>query len=156
MIQDKRDLYEGGIRVPMIVKWPARIKSASGTSHVSAFWDVLPTLADAAGVKAPENIDGISFLPVLTGRSFQQQHAALYWEFHELGGRQAVRKGDWKLIKYNVLVPGKTTTELYNLKTDAREQNNVANEHPDLVSELTVIMQQSRVPSEIFRFELKK
>lgn len=152
----KRDLYEGGIRVPMIVQWPAKIKTAAKTDHASAFWDVLPTLAEAAGTQAPENIDGISFLPVLTGQDFQQQHAALYWEFHELGGRQAVRKGDWKLVKYNVLDSGKTTTELYNLKADVAEQNNVAAQYPEVVSELTNIMEQSRVHSEIFRFELKK
>lgn len=152
----KRDLYEGGIRVPMIVKWPDKIKTAAKTDHISAFWDILPTLADAAGTKAPENIDGLSFLPVLTGQDLQQQHNAMYWEFHELGGRQAVRKGDWKLVKYNVLNSGKTTTELYNLKIDVAEKNNLAAQHPDIVNELAAIMEQSRVHSEIFPFELKK
>jgi arylsulfatase A-like enzyme len=147
----KRDLYEGGIRVPMILKWPAKIKTAAKTDHISAFWDILPTLADAAGTKAPENIDGLSFLPALTGQN-QQQHTTMYWEFHELGGRQAVRKGDWKLVKYNVLVPAKTTTELYNLKNDVSEQKNVAAEHPELVDELTEIMEQSRTSSELFPF----
>jgi arylsulfatase A-like enzyme len=151
----KRDLYEGGIRVPMIVKWPAKIKTAAKTAHVSAFWDVLPTLAEATGSGSHDNIDGISFLPVLMGKEFQQQHTSLYWEFHEMGGRQALRKGDWKLVKYNVLVPEKTTVELYNLKTDTKEQNNVAAQHPDIVDELAKIMEQSHEPSEIFKFEPK-
>jgi len=148
----KRDLYEGGIRVPMIVRWPAKIKKASKTDHISAFWDIMPTLAEIAGVNAPENIDGLSFLPVLTGQDFQQEHAAMYWEFHELGGRQAVRKGDWKLLKFNVLDPSNTTTELYNLKTDAREQNNVAAQHPAIVEELSGIMEISRNSSKLFPF----
>lgn len=148
----KRDLYEGGIRVPMIVKWPSKIKPGTKTDHISAFWDIMPTLAEVAGTKAPENIDGLSFLPVLTGQDSQQQHDALYWEFHELRGRQAVRKGDWKLVKYNVLDTGKTTTELYNLKTDVAEQNNLAAQHPDIVNELAGIMGKSRSNSELFPF----
>jgi arylsulfatase A-like enzyme len=151
----KRDLYEGGIRVPMIVKWPAKVKAASKTDHISAFWDIMPTLAEVAGTKAPENIDGLSLLPVLTGKDFQHQHDVMYWEFHELGGRQAVRKGDWKLVKYNVLVPEKTTTDLYNLKTDFAEQNNLAAQHPDIVNELAEIVKQSRTSSELFPFTEK-
>lgn len=148
----KRDLYEGGIRVPMIVKWPAKIKAAAKTGHISAFWDVLPTLAEAAGVEISDNVDGVSFLPYLTNEGFQMQHTSLYWEFHELGGRQALRKGDWKLVKYNVLVPQKTSIELYNLKSDVSEQNNIATKHPEVVREMIQIMEQSRNSSGIFPF----
>ncbi len=151
----KRDLYEGGIRVPMIVKWPAKIKTATKTNHISAFWDVLPTLAEAAGVTTPENIDGISFLPVLTGKDLQQKHTYLYWEFHELGGRQAMRKGDWKLVKYNVLEPERITTELYNLAADPREENNLAAEKPELVKELLELMKNAHTESDVFTFQAK-
>ena len=132
----KRDMYEGGIREPMIASWPGKIKAGSKTDHISAFWDVMPTLAEIAGVTAPKNLDGVSFLPTLTGKGTQQQHKTLYWEFHEMNGRQAIRMGDWKLVRYNVFTPDKTTTELYNLKTDLGEEKNVATEHPKLVEEM--------------------
>ena len=99
----KRDLYEGGIRVPMIVSWPGKIKQNTHTDHVSAFWDVFPTVSEIAGVDVPNNLDGISFLPTLLGNEKQLNHEYLYWEFHEKGGRQAVRRGNWKAVRYNVL-----------------------------------------------------
>lgn len=100
----KRDLYEGGIRVPMIATWDNMINKDSRTDHISAFWDFLPTISELVGVESPRNIDGISFLPTLSGNpSNQEKHEYLYWEFHELGGRQAVRKDNWKLVRYNVL-----------------------------------------------------
>ena len=148
----KRDLYEGGIRVPMIACWPGTIKAGTTTDHVSAFWDVMPTLAEITGVPIPANLDGISFLPSLTGKGTQRQHKTLYWEFHELKGRQALRMGDWKLVRYNVLTPDNTTTELYDLKTDLGEEKNVAAEHPELVKEMLEILNNSRTPSEVFIF----
>ena len=149
----KRDLYEGGIREPMIAWWPGKIKSSSKTDHVSAFWDVMPTLNELAGAKTPENSDGISFLPTLLGKEGQKKHETLYWEFHELNGRQAVRKGNWKLIRYNVMIPAKTTTELYDLSKDLGEENNVADKNPEIVKELLKIMAQSRTPSDVFKFQ---
>ncbi len=148
----KRDLYEGGIREPMIVSWPNKIAAGSKSDLISAFWDVMPTLADIIGVKAPEKIDGISFLPTLLGKPGQKTHDSMYWEFHENNGRQAVRKGDWKLIRYNVSIPEKITTELYNLKTDLGEETNVASENPKIVQEMLQIMKNSRVPSDVFIF----
>lgn len=148
----KRDLYEGGIRVPMIACWPNVIKAGSQTDHVSAFWDVMPTIAEIADIQAPKNLDGISFLPSLSGKGKQVQHESLYWEFHEQKGRQALRKGDWKLIRYNVLTPNNTTTELYNLKTDLGEEKNVANQNPKVVKEMMEILNRSRIPSEVFPF----
>jgi arylsulfatase A-like enzyme len=149
----KRDLYEGGIRVPMIACWPGQIKAGATSEHVSAFWDVLPTVADVAGIAAPKNIDGISFLPTLTGKGKQLLHETLYWEFHEMNGRQALRKGDWKLIRYNAFVPEKTTTEIYNVKTDVGEEKNRAGDHPELVKEMLEIMNKSRIDSEVFPFK---
>ncbi len=148
----KRDLYEGGIREPMIVWWPGKVEPGSKTGHVSAFWDILPTVADIAEIEKPKNIDGISFLPTLLGEGGQQEHDYLYWEFHEKGGRKAIRKGDWKLVKYNVSVPGKTTTELYNLSDDIGEEHNVADEHPEIVKELEQLMETARTESDVFSF----
>lgn len=152
----KRDLYEGGIRVPMIAVWEGKIKAGTETDHPSAFWDVLPTLAEISGATVPENTDGISFLPaLLANNENQKKHDYLYWEFHERGGRKAVRKGNWKLVRYNVLDPEKTTTELYNLENDLGEENNVAEQHPKIVEELSEIMKNARTESEIFTFKSK-
>ncbi|MEL7342350.1 MAG: sulfatase-like hydrolase/transferase, partial [Bacteroidota bacterium] len=99
----KRDLYEGGIRIPMIAHWPGKIQGGSTSDHISAFWDWLPTFCDVAGVEIPEQTDGLSLLPSFYGKpESQNKHDFLYWEFYELGGRQAVREGDWKYIKLNV------------------------------------------------------
>jgi len=151
----KRDLYEGGIREPMIVRWPGRIQSGSKSKHISAFWDVMPTFAALTGAKTPANIDGISFLPTLLAQKNQEQHEYMYWEFHELGGRQAVRKGNWKLVRYQVIEAAKTTTELYDLSVDLSEKTNVAANHPEIVNELLKIMKEARIPSDVFTFESK-
>jgi arylsulfatase A len=148
----KRDLYDGGIREPMIACWPGKIAAGSKSDLVSAFWDVMPTVAELAGTKVSEKIDGISFLPTLLGKSGQKLHKSMYWEFHELNGRQAVRMGDWKLIRYDVFTPEKTTTELYNLKTDLGEENNVAAKNPEIVKQMLEIMKNSRTPSDVFTF----
>ncbi len=150
----KRDLYEGGIRVPMIAWYPGKIKPGTTTGHISAFWDVMPTFADLTGTKAADNTDGISFLPTLLGKSNQQQHEYLYWEFHEQGGRIAVTKGDWKAIWLNVSDSEKTTVELYNLSKDIHEDNNVAEQYPEIISELSRFMQESHIDSEAFPFSL--
>jgi arylsulfatase A-like enzyme len=151
----KRDLYEGGIRVPMIAWWPEKIEAGSRTNHPSAFWDIMPTLADLAGLEAPKEIHGISFLPTLLNNENQKQHDYLYWEFHEKGGRKALRKDNWKLVSYDVFDPEKTTSELYDLSTDIGEENNVANEHPELVKELMDLMMNARIESEDFPFDTR-
>lgn len=148
----KRDLYEGGIRVPMIACWPGKIEAGTTTGHVSAFWDVMPTLAAIAGIQPPDGIDGISLLPALTSQGEQPVHDYLYWEFHEAGGRQALLRNNWKLVRYNILIPDKTTTELYDLTTDPGENNNVAASHPGVVEELLHIMNEARTPSVNFSF----
>ena len=148
----KRDLYEGGIREPMIVRWPGKIKAGSKTDLISAFWDVLPTLAELLGCDVPAKIDGLSFLPTLLGTKGQKQHDYLYWEFHELGGRKALRKGEWKLVKYNIQKPDLATVELYNLSVDPGEQNNLAASKPELVFELSALMDGARTESEVFTF----
>jgi len=147
----KRDLYEGGVRVPMVVSWPTKIKSGSESDHISAFWDIMPTLADASGAQASENIDGISFLPELLGKE-QKEHDFLYWEFHEQGGKKAVRKGKWKAVKLNCFNDDKTIVELYDLSVDVGEENNIASQHPEIVKELVEIMEREHIENEDFPF----
>ncbi|WP_406684706.1 arylsulfatase [Seonamhaeicola sp. MEBiC1930] len=149
----KRDLYEGGIRVPMIASWPGYIKSNTTSNHISAFWDVFPTFSELAGLEVPKNLDGISFLPELMGNNNnQKKHNYLYWEFHERGGRQAVRMGDWKAVRYNVLKNPEAPLELYNLSNDIGEKNNLSEKHPEIAGEMKLIMTEARTHSEIFTF----
>jgi len=150
----KGSLYEGGIRVPMIARWPGKIKPSTTTDHPSAFWDVMPTIAELTGTKAPEGIDGISFAPTLLGQSDgQEQHEHLYWEFSGYGGQQAVRVGDWKAVRQNMLRrnnPEPLKIELYNLKDDIGESRDVAADHPEIVARMRKIMETGRVPSALF------
>tara|TARA_B100000809_G_scaffold266930_1_gene333175 strand:- start:17 stop:1471 length:1455 start_codon:yes stop_codon:yes gene_type:complete len=148
----KRDLYEGGIHVPMIAKWPGTIKAGSTNKHISAFWDVMPTLGEVAGIETSKELDGISFLSTLKGETTQKKHEYLYWEFHEKGGRIAVRQGKWKGVKYHVLKKPNRRIELYDLSIDPEEINNIAAIYPEKVAELTKIMQEARTPSEVFQF----
>jgi arylsulfatase A-like enzyme len=148
---NKRDMYEGGIRVPMIIKWPGKIKSGSITDHISAFWDIMPTLAGITGTEFPVNIDGISFLPELSGKK-QENHKYLYWEFHEEGGKVAVRINNWKGIRLNADNPPQSTFELYNLETDEGETTNVAELNPEIVKNIEDIMNEAHVPSDEFPF----
>jgi arylsulfatase A len=148
----KRDLYEGGIRVPMIAHWPGTIPDGQVTGQISAAWDVLPTCCDAAGITIPPVIDGISLMPTLLGQPRNQpQHAFLYWEFHEKGGRQAIRMGDWKAVRLGVSRNPEAPMELYDLKTDPQESHNIATSHPEVVAHLEELLQNSRTESSIFR-----
>ncbi len=144
----KRDLYEGGIRVPFIVRWPGTVKAGAVSNHVSAFWDFMPTAAELAGIQAPPT-DGISYLPELLGKQ-QPQHPYLYWEFHEnKTSSQAIRMGDWKGFR-----PGPSQPlELYNLQPDAGERQNVAAAHPSVVAQLEEYLQKARTPSGIWRLK---
>jgi arylsulfatase A-like enzyme len=146
----KRDLYEGGIRVPMIIRWPGQIAPGSESDHPSAFWDILPTCAELAGAGSPGNIDGISFVPELLGRN-QPEHEYLYWEFPAQGGKQAVRMGNWKGIRLNIRDQGREAPiELYNLSEGIGEENNVAEDNPDVVEQIAGIMERAHTPSENF------
>lgn len=149
----KRDMYEGGIRTPLIVKWPEKIKQGTQSDHISAFWDILPTLAEIAGAEVPESIDGISFLQTLKGKVIQKKHEYLYWEFHEQGGKIAIRSGDWKAVILNADNRNESTIELYNLKNDEGETNNLANDKPEIVHRMEEIMKQTHTPSDIFPFK---
>lgn len=142
----KRDLYEGGIRVPMIARWPGKIKSGQISNQIWAFWDFLPTVAEIAGVKAPEKIDGISMLPALLGQTQTNQHDFLYWEFHERGFQQAARMGDWKAVRLQV----DQKLELYDLKMDISEKDNVAEKNPEVVAKFDAYFKSARTESEHF------
>ncbi len=138
----KRDLYEGGIRVPTIARWPGKIKAGAETDHISAFWDFLPTACQVAGVKPPDNIDGISYLPELLGKK-QKKHEFLYWEFFERNTKQAVRMGKWKAIR----AVKTDRIELYNLDEDLGETNDIAEKHPDVVAKIRDYLKTARTPN---------
>lgn len=149
----KRDLYEGGIRVPFIVRWPGQIAPATTSDHIGAFWDFFPTAVDLADAKSKAKIDGKSILPTLLGKpKKQKQHDHLYWEFFEQGGRQAVRMGDWKGVRYNVNKNHQSPLELYDLSKDIGEDENVAKAHPKIVKQIDKIMVNARTESDWFKF----
>ncbi len=152
----KRDLYEGGVRVPMIASWPEKIKAGSETDHLSAFWDVLPTLAEITGQSLPEPIDGLSFLPTLLGESGQIKHDYLYWEFHEKNGRVAVRQGKWKAVRYRVAIDPDSPLELYDLSVDPGEEENIARAHPEIVARLDQFIKSARTESPVKKFNFPR
>jgi arylsulfatase A-like enzyme len=139
----KRSLTEGGIRVPAIVRWPGVVKAGTTSDHVWAFWDVFPTLSAIADIATPPGLDGISFLPTLTGQGEQKKHEFLYWEFHEGGTKQAVRHGNWKAIRSAPNAP----LELYDLATDIGEKNNLAKKHPDVIATIENYLKTARSES---------
>jgi arylsulfatase A-like enzyme len=144
----KRDLYEGGIREPMIVWGPGRVPAGRTSNQVWALWDVFPTLADLAGVRTPSGVDGISMVPTLTGRGAQRQHGHLYWEFFEQGTAQAVRMGRWKGVRRPMLTGN---VEVFDLEADPRETRDVSRQHPDVAARLTDLMDRAHTPSALWR-----
>lgn len=152
----KRDLYEGGIRVPMIASWPGKIVPGTVTDHVSAFHDVLPTMAEVTGQTVPKGIDGLSFLPTLLQTGAQKPHDYLYWEFHELGGRVAIRRGNWKAVRYAVALDPDSPLELFDLSEDPGEKNNLAAANPEIVRELDGLIKSARTVSPIGKFNFPK
>jgi arylsulfatase A-like enzyme len=152
----KGSLYEGGIRVPFVVRWPGHVRAGSVSDHVGYFPDILPTLTELAGLPPPANTDGISLVPTLIGTpDRQKKHDYLYWELGMGRGWIAVRKGDWKAVLTPVTEPlrlGKPA--LFNLKDDIGESADIAEDHHDIVREMLVIMEQAHTSSEIYRFRL--
>ena len=150
----KASLHEGGIRVPLIASWPGKIEPGSESDHLSAFWDLLPTLCELSGAEIPDDIDGISYLPELLGEGDQEKHPYLYWEFPEKNGQQAVRLDQWKAIRRDIK-KGNLQLELYNLETDIQEQHNVTDQHPELIKQMEMIMKKEHTSAEIDRFKMK-
>jgi arylsulfatase A-like enzyme len=139
----KRDLYEGGIRVPMIASWPGTIPKGRVSAHPWAHWDMFPTLAEIAGAKTPAGLDGMSMARALRGQS-APSHEFMYWEFHERGFQQAVRMGRWKAVRLSK----DARLELYDLKSDPREAQDVAAAHPDVVKKIEDYLRTARTASE--------
>ncbi|MDF7824019.1 arylsulfatase [Pontiellaceae bacterium B12227] len=136
----KRDLFEGGVRVPMIAHWPGRVEAGSVSDHLSAFWDVMPTLCELTGATAPEGIDGISFLPTLFKEGEQQQHDYLYWEFSSKGGRRAALTHKWKAVQL-----GKAPIMLFAVD-DLYEEHDVASKHPDVTERFQKLFNEAHTP----------
>jgi arylsulfatase A-like enzyme len=132
--------------VPAIVRWPGRVKAGAVSDHVWAFWDFLPTACELAGAPVPPGLDGLSLVPILTGKREQEPHDFLYWEFHEGGFKQAVRHGDWKAIR---LAP-REPLELYNVVRDPAERVNVAKEEPRVVATIEKYLKRARTESREF------
>ncbi|MBI1785378.1 arylsulfatase [Candidatus Sumerlaeota bacterium] len=139
----KRDLYEGGIRVPMLARWPGHVAAGAVSDQVCGFVDFLPTACEIAGAQPPADIDGISLVPALL-RKARQNHEYLYWEFHEHGFAQSILMGDWKAVRNKAQAP----IELYNLKEDESETRDIAAEHPDLTGQIQNLFKQARRESE--------
>lgn len=150
----KRVCLEGGIRVPFVVRWPGKVKAGTVNNHQLAFYDMMPTFSELAGVKnyqkkytnkkkVVDYFDGISFASTLLGKENQQKHEFLYWEFNETN-QIAVRMGDWKLL----VIKGKP--HLYNLLDDIGEEHNIATEHPEIVSRMVDIVHREHTPNQLF------
>ena len=153
----KRDLYEGGIRAPLIARWPGQIEAGSESELISAHWDMLPTFCDLAQTEAPEGLDGVSIVPELTGAGGQKKHEFLYWEFYERGGKRAVRFGKWKAVQLNLKgVDQKDGVELYDLSKDVGEENDVAAAHGKVVERAREYFAAAHTPSEFWSFGPKK
>ncbi|MDE6489286.1 MAG: sulfatase-like hydrolase/transferase, partial [Paramuribaculum sp.] len=150
----KRSTYEGGIRIPFIVRWPGKVAAGVDNDHQFAFYDLMATFCDIAGIENYEEnyrnksldqdyFDGISIYPTLTGQGEQQKHDYLYWEFHETN-MLGVRMGDWKLVVQN------GNCRLYDLATDIHEDNDVASAHPDIVEKMKEICRTAHTPNSLF------
>ncbi|RAI94862.1 arylsulfatase [Algoriphagus yeomjeoni] len=146
-------VYEGGIRIPMLVSWPGKVQAGTQTDHISAFYDVMPTICDLLGIAPPLDADGKSFLPTLLGVE-QEAHEFLFWEFPEYGGQQAVRMGKWKAVRQNIVKENNLEIELYDLSTDPQEQNNVAEANPEIVQRMKEIMKNEHTTPALDRFKM--
>ena len=147
----KRDLYEGGIRAPLVARWPEKLEPRRVSGLISAHWDMLPTFCELAGIAPPKSIDGISMVPTLLGNTVEQQkHEALYWEFTERGRSQAARVGKWKGVRVDLKKDPNAPVELYDLSLDLGEQHNIASDHPEVVAQLRAVMNREHVESESF------
>jgi len=140
----KRDVYEGGIRVPFIVKWPGKTTKGVDTDFMCTFWDVMPTIRELLGQKNGKEMDGVSLLPLLTNKKGQKKHDFLYFEFQQRDGSQAVRQGPWKLVHLKLRSP-EEVYELYNLENDPEEKTDVYAENPKIVENLKKIMVREHV-----------
>jgi arylsulfatase len=145
----KGSVYEGGIRVPLIARWPGRIAAGRETTQIAANWDILPTLCEIAKSDIPQKLDGISLTSTLFGKDDQRQHEYLYWEFPAYSVQQAIRAGNWKVVRRDIN-QGDEPFELYDLSTDIAEQHDVATDHPEIIRRLTAHAAAAHAPSNVF------
>jgi arylsulfatase len=149
----KGSTYEGGMRVPLIVRWPGKVVPGTTTDLPAVAYDLHPTICEATGTPIPRGIDGISLVPTLQGKKQEQMHEFLYWEFPSYGGQQAVRAGKWKAVRQKLIMnPNKIVTELYDLEADPGEKTDVAAKYPEVVARLEKIMVENHTPSKAFPF----
>ena len=151
----KASIREGGIRVPFIACWEGHIRPGSVSDHICASWDIMPTVCELAGYTESVRTDGISFVPELLGKE-QPKHEYLYWEYPEGGGSKAIRMGKWKGLILNIRKEGEDKMMLFNLETDPREQQDVAADHPEIISQMRAKMNEAHEEPLIKRFEIKK
>ncbi len=152
----KRDLTEGGIRAPMIARWPGKIKPGTVTDLVSAHWDILPTVCELAGAGIPADVDGISMVPTLLGEGEQKRHDYLYWEFYEQGGKKAARWGDWKALQLGINKNPNAPIAIYDLAKDLAEENDLSAVRSDLVKRAKEIFAEAHEPSPNWEFKASK
>ncbi len=143
----KGQLYEGGIRVPFIARWPGQIAEDSTSNFPIAAWDLFPTILEITGASTNAELDGISILPTLTGAGKQTERTPLYWEYHAGGGKQALRMGDWKGVRLSANNNPDGIIELYNLADDPNETTNVVLENPAIARQICELMANERAPS---------
>jgi arylsulfatase A-like enzyme len=152
----KRSTTEGGIRVPFIAWWPGQVEAGTVNDHQLAFYDIMPTFCEVAGIEnyverytnprlENDYFDGLSFAPTLLGEGEQDEHEFLYWEFHETN-MMALRMGDWKLVVRS------GNCELYDLATDLHEDNNLAAQYPEVVAKMKEILLREHTESDIPKF----
>ncbi len=152
----KRDLTEGGIRVPLLARWPGTIEAGRTSELVSAHWDMLPTFCEMAQAELPKKIDGISILPELKGKGEQPKHDYLYWEFYERGGRKAARWGNWKAVQLDINKNPNSPIAIYDLSKDVGEENDLAAKKPKLVARAKEIFAEAHTPSPNWEFKDQK
>jgi len=148
----KRSLYDGGIRVPLLARWPGKVAAGATSDLVSAHWDLLPTLCDLAGAKVPAGVDGLSMKPTLLGAAGQQQHDYLYWEFYETGGKRALRFGRWKAVRNGLRDNPDAPIELYDITSDVAEQRDVSKQHADVVAQAWRYFEAAHTPDPRWRY----
>jgi arylsulfatase A-like enzyme len=140
----------------MLARWPGKIAPGTVTGHVSAHWDILPTVCELAGAEVPSEIDGISMAATLLGKKEQKEHEYLYWEFYEQGGKKAARWGDWKAVQTGINKNPKAPIEIYDLSKDIGEEKNLSEVRPDLVNRAKEIFTEAHEPSPDWIFADKK